>query len=297
MKNLRTGFLHTVFWPTLLFLLLAPIALRAASPPVPSKPPARVVDLADIIKPDLERELVSALHELEKKTTAQMAILTVTSLDGQDIESFSLHVAEQWQLGQKGKDNGLLLTVALKDRKYRFETGYGMESMLPDSLLGSIGRKNLVPFFKQGKYDQGIAAATQAVLAVLAKHYNVQLGGMKELQKAEPAIPSHSVQSLYSSIPDIIFLTFFFIIIIGCNNWVIPISIGFCSSLFFSGKTVLILMVFAFLIFNYRRLFTFLIGGSSSDHDSGSSDSSSSSDSDFSGGGGDFGGGGDSGDW
>ncbi|WP_417914866.1 TPM domain-containing protein [Candidatus Electronema sp. JM] len=157
----------------LFLLMMVPAMLRAATPPVPSSPPERVIDLANIIEPALEAQLVSALRELETKTTAQIVVLTVSSLDGETIEAVSLHTFGQWKLGQKGKDNGLLLTVALKERKYRFETGYGLESVLPDSLLGSIGREKLVPFFKEGKYGEGIAAATKEVLAVLAKNYQI----------------------------------------------------------------------------------------------------------------------------
>ncbi|CAK8724056.1 hypothetical protein GCAAIG_14025 [Candidatus Electronema halotolerans] len=275
MMNLRTVFLRVVLLQTLLFLLLAPLALRAATPAVPSSPPERVVDLASIIDSTLEGELASALRELEKKTTAQMAILTVSSLDGQDIESFSLHVAEQWKLGQKGKDNGLLLTVALKERKYRFETGYGLEGALPDSLLGSIGRKNMVPFFKKGEYGEGIAAATTQVFAVLAKHYNVQLDGVKELPESEPSL-------IYS---------------IGCKivNFGLKIFMWIAIVVFIG----IVLTIIILAIFDKDKS---SCCSRSSDNDSwsNSSDSSSwssSSDSDFSGGGGDFGGGGDSGDW
>ncbi|MCW5198154.1 TPM domain-containing protein [Desulfobulbus sp. F4] len=121
--KLRISVPHHFELLVLLCLLLVPIALRAASPAVPSSPPERVVDLANIIEPALEAQLVSALRELEEKTTAQMVVLTVSSLDGETIETVSLRTFMQWKLGQKGKDNGLLLTVALKERKYRFEAG------------------------------------------------------------------------------------------------------------------------------------------------------------------------------
>ena len=164
-----------------LLLLTTPAPLFAVTPPVPAVPREQVVDLAGIIDTEQEQKLVKLLRELEQKTTVQMVILTITSLDGEDINSFSLKTAEQWQLGQKENDNGLLLTVAREDKKYRFETGYGLESVLSDSLLGSIGRKALVPNFKQGNYGQGIGAATRQIIDVIAMLYQVEITGKDEL--------------------------------------------------------------------------------------------------------------------
>ena len=108
-----------------------------------------------------------------------MAILTVKSLEGQSIEAFSMNVAhDKWKLGQQGKDNGVLLTVALKERKYRIEVGYGLEGILPDSLVGGIGRSVLVPYFKKGQYSQGVMAATIAIANKIANDAGVTITGM-----------------------------------------------------------------------------------------------------------------------
>lgn len=123
---------------------------------IPDKPYNHVVDLAGTINDDAESALNKYLLELEQKTTAQFVVLTINSLEGEPLEDFSINVAHnKWKLGQKGKDNGVLLLVSLQDRKYRFEIGYGLESILPDSLVGSIGREYLVPYFKQGDYSGG----------------------------------------------------------------------------------------------------------------------------------------------
>lgn len=99
---------------------------------------------------------------------AQMAVLFIDRLDNEAIEDFSLKVAEAWKLGQKGTvgregDNGLLLTVAIQEKKYRFEVGYGLEGKLPDSLVGTIGRDILAPSFHEGWYREGINAAIDAI--------------------------------------------------------------------------------------------------------------------------------------
>ncbi len=163
-------------------ICLIPAALSAKID-IPDKPFNHVVDLAGIINDDVETNLNSYLLELEQKTTAQMIVLTANSLEGESLEDFSLKVAhEKWKLGQKGKDNGVLLLVSLQDRKYRFEIGYGLESILPDSLVGSIGRDYLVPYFRKGEYSAGIFTATLAVINIIASDSSVEITGMPKLR-------------------------------------------------------------------------------------------------------------------
>lgn len=162
-------------------LCLASVA--SAEIAIPVSPRNHVVDLAGIIDANVEAGLNRYLLELEQKTTAQMVILTIKSLEGESIEDFSLKVAhDKWKLGQKGKDNGMLLLVSLKERKYRFETGYGLEGLLPDSLAGSIGRQYLVPYFKKGDYSSGITAAALVVINTIADDAGVKITGMPRLK-------------------------------------------------------------------------------------------------------------------
>jgi len=158
-------------------LLLAVVAsaAHASTPEPPAMPRDYVVDLAGIVRSDLSTELNGYLRQLEQKTSAQVLVLTVQSLDGQTIEEFAFQTKEKWKLGQKGKDNGVLLAVAVKDRKYRIEVGYGLESVLPDSMAGSIGREHLVPYFKTGDYGTGIYAGTIAIIRTIADHEGVQI--------------------------------------------------------------------------------------------------------------------------
>lgn len=164
----------------IIYCLIAPSV--SAKVDIPDKPVNYVVDLAGIIDDDVELRLNGYLQELEQKTTAQVVVLTFQSLDGEDIEGFSLRTAEKWKLGQKGKDNGVLMTVSLKDRKYRFEIGYGLEGILPGSLVGSIGRKYIVPYFRKGDYSTGIYATTVAVAQVIARHGGVEISGMPKVK-------------------------------------------------------------------------------------------------------------------
>ena len=150
---------------------------------IPSKPLNHVVDLAGIIEPDVEATLNKYLLELEQKTTAQMVILTINSLQGESLEELSISIAhDRWKLGQADKDNGVLLLIALEDRTGRFEVGYGLEGILPDAYVSRIERQYLVPYFRQGAYSEGIAAATLVVINKIASDAGVEITGMPVLK-------------------------------------------------------------------------------------------------------------------
>jgi len=157
---------------------------------IPLRPPAPVVDLAGIIDDSVKNKLNRYMRELEQKTTAQMAILTIKSLQGQSLEDLSITIAhDKWKLGQKDKDNGVLLMVALKDKKYRIEVGYGLEGILPDSLVGAIGRQYLVPYFRKGDYSSGIYAAALVIANEIANDAGVKISGL-------PAVKTtHSIKA------------------------------------------------------------------------------------------------------
>jgi uncharacterized protein len=151
---------------------------------LPAQPYNHVVDLADIIAPETESNLNRVLLELEQKTSAQMIILTINSLEGGSIEDFSIRVAhDKWKLGQQGKGNGLLFLVSLQDRRYRFEVGYGLEGVIPDALAGRIARQYLVPAFSQGDYSGGIAAAALAAVNEIASDAGVEISGMPKMRR------------------------------------------------------------------------------------------------------------------
>jgi uncharacterized protein len=163
------------FVATALLVVLFSLTGEAATPQPPAMPRDYVTDLAGAIQGNVQARLNATLQELEQKTTAQVLVLTVNSLDEQEISQFSLDTKQQWKLGQKGKDNGVLIVVAVKDRKYRIEVGYGLEGVLPDGLVGTIGRDYFVPYFRQGDYGTGIFAGTMAVASTIATSEGVTL--------------------------------------------------------------------------------------------------------------------------
>jgi uncharacterized protein len=197
-------------FPAILFLCLVVGSVSHATA-VPEKPPKYVVDLAGIIDDATENRLNGYLQELEQKTTAQAVILTIPSLEGESIEDFSITIAhDKWKLGQKGKDNGVLLLISLKDRKYRIEVGYGLEGVLPDSLVGSLGRNLLAPYFKKGDYSTGIFTTAIAIADKIADASGVQIEGMPAIKYSTQPAEKGEPASLFNTI-----ITVAFLIILG----------------------------------------------------------------------------------
>jgi uncharacterized protein len=157
-------------WAGAGFLLLFALVLVAAVSPAAAqqvKVPqlvGRVNDYAKLLDSRQAQAIEGSLAQFESETSTQVALLTVPSLDGADIETYGIRVAEAWKIGQKGKDNGVLLIVAPNDRKVRIEVGYGLEGVLPDATSSRIIRDVIVPSFKTGNYYAGIAGGLDAIM-------------------------------------------------------------------------------------------------------------------------------------
>ncbi|HTY60401.1 MAG TPA: TPM domain-containing protein [Bacteroidota bacterium] len=140
----------------------------------------RITDNAALLSPETVSRLTALLRMHEDSTSNQVAVLTIPSLEGEPIESYSIRVAEAWKLGTKEKDNGVLLIVARDDRKVRIEVGRGLEGNLPDITSGRIIRSVMIPHFRTGDYDGGISAGVEAILASLQGSYTAPPGEDRE---------------------------------------------------------------------------------------------------------------------
>jgi uncharacterized protein len=116
-----------------------------------------------MIGPEREAELETELAGLETETGAQVVVLTVPSLEGGSLEEFTLRTAETWGLGREDVDDGLLIFVSRDDRKIRLEVGYGLEGPVPDAIANRIIDERMVPSFRRGNFEEGIAEAVNAV--------------------------------------------------------------------------------------------------------------------------------------
>ena len=158
---LRRGVLFSIF------IFLLPLSLIYALDVPPLR--GRVNDYAGVMQSDQVQVLESQLAQLERDTGHQVAVLTIPTLDGEDIEGFSIRVAESWKIGKKGFDDGVILVVAIKDRKLRLEVGYGVEGLLPDATAKRITADYIVPHFRSQDYGGGIVAGIDAVQKILRK--------------------------------------------------------------------------------------------------------------------------------
>ncbi len=127
----------------------------------------RVVDGAGLLTPAEEQRLTERLAAHERATTNQVVVVTLPSLQGTTIEDFGYRLGRHWALGQAGKDNGAILLVAPKERAVRIEVGYGLEPELTDAQSKLIIENIILPAFRDGRFGQGITAATDAILRAL----------------------------------------------------------------------------------------------------------------------------------
>jgi uncharacterized protein len=188
----------------MLFLFLfVPFSLMALNiPPLEG----RVNDRAGIFSSTQTRELEQYLTALESESSVQMAILTIPSLKGEDLEGFSIRVADEWKLGQEGKDNGVLLLLAVEDRKVRLDVGYGLEGSLTDAKSGYIVREIMIPYFSKGDFAGGIMAASSAVAGVVTGGKDISV---EALHKSTQGEQQSSRRSVPVNLLVILFILFF----------------------------------------------------------------------------------------
>ncbi len=287
----------------------------------------RITDNAQILSAETRYSLTESLKQHENRTSNQIAVLTVPTLNGGSIEEYAVKVFEAWKLGQKGKDNGILIVVVPNDRRMRIEVGYGLEGTLTDVMAGRIIRNIMTPRFKNGDYNGGITDGAQAVMTVL------EGGELADTAGGDGTAEQSTFEGPDLPIRERILIGFFIFGIIGLFTvmgiltpgvgwflyvflmpfWAMfPIVILGTRGAFICLVTYLIAFPVLKLLFKkskwYKKAkkdlrtkgrasiggFRFTSGRSGSSWSSGSSSFSSSS---FSGGGGSSGGGGASGSW
>lgn len=237
----------------------------------------RVVDAAGIIDPTARQQLTQKLAEFEARSSDQVVVVTVPSLNGEDIETYSNRLFRAWALGQKQQNNGILLVVAPNDRKVRIEVGYGLEGTMTDALSSVIINGTIIPEFRTGNYSDGVVQGVDGILSVLS-------GDTAELE-------ARAKRNVQSSSDDI--------------DWVFVVFIAFWCLIFFGGFGMAILTpIFGSKIGpgKYRWLGMVVDfnsrGGSGGGFSGGGGGwSSGGGGGGFSGGGGSSGGGGASGSW
>lgn len=273
---------------------------------------SRVNDYANILSPAAIQRLEQELKTHEDSTSNQIVVLTVGSLEGEVLEEFSMKVVEKWKLGTEKNDNGVLLLIANDERQVRIEVGDGLEGVLPDGICGTIIRQQIVPYFKEQRFDDGVEAGVAAIFKAIGNEY-VAEPESDEFIEAPPLAFGLAFFAFFLFVVGMFTVTALFSK--GFGAWfmyvfLIPFWLLFPMASFGTTAGFAIFAVYAVGFVVARILFArskggkqvfdrwgkkfassgFATGGSSS----GRSWSSSSS---FSGGGGSFSGGGASGSW
>ncbi len=290
-------------------LLLLSSHLTFAQKTVPELWSQRVHDEAKVLSAAVVDQLELQLKAYEDSTSNQIAILIISSLDGDVLEDYSLRVAEKWQLGSKKNDNGVLLLIAVDDHKMRIEVGQGLEGVLTDAHSNRIIRNEMAPNFRRGDYDAGVKAAVNSMIKAIGGEYS-----------AEDAVEENPIlgRVFFGLITSFILGVFTYITIVaeGCVGWIVyvfllPFYAAFPGA--FLGQTggyiAMAAYAIAVPILKLSRNSTLVGKGKKKKGKGGSSSSSwwsggglssggwSSGGGGFSGGGGSFGGGGSSGSW
>ncbi|MEO7987962.1 MAG: TPM domain-containing protein [Chryseolinea sp.] len=166
---------HFLSYPTMIFrfliFFLAITITAQAQVALPEHGGQWVHDQANVLSASTKSEIESILKAERDSTSNQIAVLIVPSLEGESMEDFSLRVAEKWQIGQKKKDNGVLMLISINDKKMRIETGYGLEGVLTDALSSRINRNEMAPYFRQGDFDTGVRVGVMAVIQAIKGEY------------------------------------------------------------------------------------------------------------------------------
>ena len=160
----------TMMLRALLPLLLLWTAALQAAPAFPTLS-GRVVDEAALMSRKQAHQLTQQLAAFEKRSGIQLVVVSVDSLDGETIEEYGYQLGRHWGIGQKGKNNGVLLLIAQDERKVRIEVGYGLEGALPDAIAANIIQTRILPAFKRGDMVAGVVAGSQSIMQALAGEY------------------------------------------------------------------------------------------------------------------------------
>lgn len=204
-----------------------------------------VTDSANLLTADQKDTLDNSLREYELSTSNQLAVLTISSLSGADISDYALDTFRKWGIGQKEKNNGVLLVVSYADRKIWITTGYGLEGAIPDIVAKGIVETDIVPAFRDGKYYEGISAA---------------LDSMKKHIAGEYTADRYAVQDTSGVFPWILFFAFIFLNAGGAflgrtKSWwlggVFGGVFGFILALVFSWWLSVPILVGIGLLFDY----------------------------------------------
>src|SRR5262245_52922191 len=182
------------------------------------KPTGYVNDFAGVIDAESAEAMRSLCEQIDHKAKAQIAVVTIHSTDGRDIESYAVDLYKAWGIGPKSNNRGVLILLAVNDRRYRIEAGYGLEPILPDGKVGGFGRE-AVPLLKQNQYGPALLLMTLRVADVIAQDAHVQLERAEAPSPAQYPGPSGGSPPLWSIVAGFVVVLVFLAVLVRLGGW------------------------------------------------------------------------------
>lgn len=176
---------RSFFSSAVLLLTIVVLSFLAQTSSALEAPPlkGRINDYASMLTPSTVQTLEQKLASFERETSNQIVLLTIPSLEGDAIENYAIRVAEAWKIGQKDKNNGVILILAKKERKIRIEVGTGLQGVLPDITAGQIIRNVIAPNLRSGDVDKGISAGLGAIIDATKGEFKASAADQKNVKK------------------------------------------------------------------------------------------------------------------
>jgi uncharacterized protein len=187
---------------------------------LPQRPRKAVNDMADVIPEDLEARMEALSRELLNRTGVSLVVLTLPSLEGDTVEEVAVRVYERWGIGAADTDEGALLLLAVEDRRVRVEVGYGLEGILPDAKVGRLLDAEVLPYLRDGRYGDGMAAGLQALSGEIARDRGVDLSRGLPSRVRTPSSSRRGGPLRY--LPLLLLLLLF----IRRPGWILPFLLG-----------------------------------------------------------------------
>jgi uncharacterized protein len=203
----RLAKVSAILWLALGWVVLGAALLVAAEPIASLRPSNYVNDFAGVLDAATQARLNDLCRQVEEKAQAQIAVVTVKTLDGQDEASYALALYQKWGIGAKKTNRGVLILLAIQDRKRFIQVGYGLEPILPDGKVGGFGRE-AVPLLRSGDYAGAVTLMTARVASVIAQDAGVTLDDQPRLAPTRQPAPKVGAGAVFF----VIFLLFFIVI-------------------------------------------------------------------------------------
>lgn len=172
---------------TIAILILALSLISSASYAVPSPSyEFYVYDESDLISSDVENYIINTNKALYKDTGAQVVVATINSLEDLDINSYATELFDEWDIGSRELDNGMLILIVPEEGKIWIETGYGIEGAFPDSIVKRIIEDHMILYFQEDRYSDGVLAGFNEIILGLEEEYNIKLKKTKDIDNPIP---------------------------------------------------------------------------------------------------------------